>query len=49
MRRRDFTIGLLLAADARSAQSEEAVKRRRIAVAIPAGSVASIDDPKRRF
>jgi len=45
VRRRDFTIGLLLAAAARSVPAQEPAKRRRIAIVIPAGPVARIDDP----
>ena len=45
MKRRDFTIGLLLAAAARSVPAQEPAKRRRIAIVIPAGPVARIDDP----
>jgi putative ABC transport system substrate-binding protein len=49
VKRRDFTIGLLLAAVARSGRAQEPAKPHRIAIAIPAGPVASIDDPERRF
>ena len=52
MRRRDFTIGLLLAAAAQSAQTQERAKQHRIAIVIPAGAVAIISetsgDPLRR-
>ena len=44
MRRRDFTIGLLLAATARTVRGQEPVKQRRIAIVIPAGSITSISD-----
>ena len=44
MRRRDFTIGLALAAAARSGRAQERVKRHRIAIVRPAGSVALISD-----
>ena len=46
MRRRDFTIGLLLAA---STQSVPAQEQHRIAIIIPAGAVASISDIGSRF
>jgi putative tryptophan/tyrosine transport system substrate-binding protein len=48
MRRREFTIGLLLAAIAQSAQAQEPVKRYRIAI-VEAGSLANIDDPGSRI
>jgi putative ABC transport system substrate-binding protein len=48
MRRREFTIGLLLAAIAQSAQAQEPVKRYRIAI-VEAGSLANIDDPGSRL
>jgi putative ABC transport system substrate-binding protein len=48
MRRRDFTIGLLLTATARAGQAKEAAKQRRIAI-VEVGSVASIDDPDSRL
>jgi putative ABC transport system substrate-binding protein len=44
MRRRDFTIGLTLAATARSGWAQERVKQHRIAIVRPAGSVALISD-----
>jgi putative ABC transport system substrate-binding protein len=47
MRRRDFTIGLLLAGGARMGWAQERAKQHRIAIVIPAGPVASIDDPGR--
>jgi hypothetical protein len=40
MRRRDSTIGLLLAAAAQSVQAQERAKQHRIAIVIPAGAVA---------
>ena len=57
MRRRDFTIGLLLAAAARTVRAQERAKQHRIAIVIPAGPVAFISDtssdpkspPTRRF
>ena len=45
MRRRDFTIGVLLAATAtRSARAQQSAKQRRIAIVIPAGAVADISE-----
>jgi putative tryptophan/tyrosine transport system substrate-binding protein len=44
MRRRDFTIGLALAAAARSGRAQEPAKQRRIAIVIPAGPITSISD-----
>jgi putative tryptophan/tyrosine transport system substrate-binding protein len=44
MRRRDFTIGMLVAAAAQSVRAQEGTKQHRIAVVIPAGSIASISD-----
>jgi putative ABC transport system substrate-binding protein len=49
MRRRDFTIGVLLAGAVRLVQAQEPAKRRRIAIVIPAGPVASINDPASRY
>jgi putative ABC transport system substrate-binding protein len=49
MKRRDFTIGLLLAATTPSVQAQERAKQHRIAIVIPAGPVASIDDPSSRL
>jgi putative ABC transport system substrate-binding protein len=49
MRRRDFTIVLLLAAAAHALRAQERTKQRRIAIVIPAGPVASIDDTASRF
>jgi putative ABC transport system substrate-binding protein len=48
MRRRDFTIGLLLAAVVRTARAEEAVKQHRIAIVV-SGPVARIHDPENPF
>jgi putative ABC transport system substrate-binding protein len=45
MRRRDFTIGLLLATAARTARAQERAKQHRIAIVITAGPVAGINDP----
>jgi len=44
MRRRDFGIGLLLAAGGRKVRAQEGAKQRRIAIVIPAGPVAVISD-----
>ena len=44
MRRRDFTIGLLLAAAPQTVRAQERAKQHRIAIVIPAGSVAVISD-----
>ena len=49
MRRRDFTIGVALAAAARSGRAQERVKQHRIAIIIPAGPVARIHDPRVRL
>jgi putative tryptophan/tyrosine transport system substrate-binding protein len=40
MRRRDFTTGLLLAAAIRTGWAQQLAKQRRIAIVVPAGSVA---------
>jgi putative tryptophan/tyrosine transport system substrate-binding protein len=40
MRRRDFTIGLLLAGTMRSVRAQAPAKQHRIAIVVPAGSVA---------
>jgi putative ABC transport system substrate-binding protein len=44
VRRRDFTIGLLLASALRAVRAQEATKQHRIAIVIPAGPVASSND-----
>jgi putative ABC transport system substrate-binding protein len=44
VRRRDFTIGLLLAAATRSVQAQERAKQHRIAIITPAGPVADFSD-----
>jgi putative ABC transport system substrate-binding protein len=44
MRRRDFAIGLLLAAAVRTVQAQERAKQHRIAIVHPAAPVASITD-----
>jgi putative ABC transport system substrate-binding protein len=52
MKRRDFVVGLMLAAATRSVRAQEQAKHHRIAIVIPAGAVASISetssDPLRR-
>jgi hypothetical protein len=48
MRRRDFTIGLLLASTVRIARAQEPAKQHRLAI-IAAGPVARIHDPGIRF
>jgi putative tryptophan/tyrosine transport system substrate-binding protein len=47
--RRDFTIGLLLAAAVRTARAVEPAKQHRIALVVPAGSVAGVNDTLPRF
>jgi putative tryptophan/tyrosine transport system substrate-binding protein len=44
MRRREFSLGLLLAASARPALGQEQVKQHRIAIVIPAGPVTGISE-----
>jgi putative ABC transport system substrate-binding protein len=44
MRRRDFTIALLLAARSGAVRAQEPTKQHRIAIVRPAGSVALISD-----
>ena len=44
MRRRDFTIGLLLAAATQPVRAQERAAQHRIAIVIPAGPVARISD-----
>jgi putative tryptophan/tyrosine transport system substrate-binding protein len=48
MRRRDFGIGVLLAATARTGRAQERIKQHRIAIVIASGPVARIDDPTSR-
>jgi putative tryptophan/tyrosine transport system substrate-binding protein len=48
MNRRDFTLGLLLAAAARAVCAQEAAKQHRIAI-VEANSVRIIDDPGNRY
>ena len=45
MRRRDFTIGLLLAVATQSVRAQGPPKQHRIAIVISAGPVSRIDDP----
>jgi putative tryptophan/tyrosine transport system substrate-binding protein len=50
MRRRDFTIGLLSATAAGTVRAQQrSNQQHRIAIVIPAGPVASIDDPASRY
>ena len=49
MRRRDFTIGLLLAAAAQTVQAQERAKQHRIAIVVSTGPVARINDPGSRY
>ena len=49
MRRRDFTIGVLLAGAVPAVQAQVPAKQHRIAIVIPAGPVARIKDPKSRY
>jgi putative tryptophan/tyrosine transport system substrate-binding protein len=44
MRRRDFTIGLLLAAATQEGRAQEPAKQHRIAIVVPAGPIAAISD-----
>ena len=48
MRRRDFTIGLLLAVATQSGRVQGPSKQHRIAIVITAGPVAGINDPASR-
>jgi putative ABC transport system substrate-binding protein len=45
VRRRDFTMGLLLAAAVKQVRAQEPAKQHRIAIIIASGPVARIDDP----
>jgi putative ABC transport system substrate-binding protein len=50
MRRRDFTIGVLLAGAVPTAQAQQPTKQHRIAIVIPAGPVVTrIHDPASRY
>ena len=44
MKRRTFTIALLLAAGVRTMEAQERAKQHRIAIVVPVGPVASIND-----
>jgi putative ABC transport system substrate-binding protein len=49
MRRRDFTIGLLLATAVRMVQAQERGKQHRIAIIVSTGPAARINDPASRY
>ena len=49
MRRRDFTIGLLLASALQSVRARELANHHRIAIVRPAGPTALINDTGIRF
>ena len=49
MRRRDLTIGLLLAAAARSVRAQERTKQQRIAIVVSAGPAARVNDLGSRY
>jgi ABC-type uncharacterized transport system substrate-binding protein len=49
VRRRDFTIGPLLAGAGRTVRAQEQAKRHRIAIVISTGPVARINDPASRY
>jgi len=49
VRRRDFTIGLLLAVATRSVRAQEPSKQHRIAIVITTAPVSRIDDPGSHF
>jgi putative tryptophan/tyrosine transport system substrate-binding protein len=49
MRRRDFAIGVMLAGAVRRVRAQEPAKQYRIALVVPAGSVAGINDTLPRF
>ena len=49
MRRRNFTIGVLLAAGAGAVRAQEPPKQHRIAIVISAGPVVRINDPESRY
>ena len=48
MRRRDFTMGLLLAGAAGTVRAQEPAKQHRIAIVLTVGPVTRIDDPPNR-
>ena len=45
MRRREFTVGMLLAAAAQSTRAQEPAKQHRIAIVIASGPVTRLNDP----
>jgi hypothetical protein len=45
MKRRDFSIGLLLATATKSAPAQEPAKRHRIAIVISTGPATRVNDP----
>jgi putative ABC transport system substrate-binding protein len=49
MRRRDFTIGLLLAAGAGAVRAQGPTKQHRIAIVVSTASAASNSDPRSRY
>jgi putative ABC transport system substrate-binding protein len=49
MRRREFTIGLLLASATGTVQAQQPAKPHRVAIVIPAGPVARVDGSGSRF
>jgi putative tryptophan/tyrosine transport system substrate-binding protein len=49
VRRRDFALGVLLAAAVGTVRAQEQAKQHRIAIVIPSGPVASINDTLPRF
>ena len=49
MRRRDFTMGLLLAATARTVQAQGLAKKHRIAMVVSAGPATRVNDPASRY
>jgi putative ABC transport system substrate-binding protein len=49
VRRRDFTIGLLLAGAVQTVRAQERAKQHRITVIIPAGPIALISDTGNRY
>jgi putative tryptophan/tyrosine transport system substrate-binding protein len=49
VRRRDFTIGLLLATAAQSLPAQERAKHHRIAIVIASGPATRVDDPASRY
>jgi putative tryptophan/tyrosine transport system substrate-binding protein len=49
MRRRDFMMGLLVAAAARTVRAQEPAKQHRIAMVVSAGPATRVDDPASRY